>query len=115
MTNIQTLVSETIETSQRQHNTSETSKLSFIETCNDGTIARQKKIIYRTVQKFGPITSRQLSILTKQERSSVCRSLYDLLNEVNAPIKVAFIDRCPITKRKVKFYSVLNWSLQLFQ
>ena len=97
------------ETPERKHNTAETSRRSFIELTNEGRQIEQKKIIFQSIKENQPVTSRRLSILTNQERSSVCRSLYDLLNEMQPQIKVCFVAPCPITNRKVKWYSLIDW------
>ena len=111
MANIQ--ISEQSETLEKRHNTAETSRESFIALTNAGRLIDQKKAIYEAIAAHGAATSRQLSIVTQQERSSVCRSLYDLLNEINPSIQVCFIKPCPITGRKVQWYSVIEKQLRL--
>jgi hypothetical protein len=97
------------ELSEKKHNTATTSRESFVALLNEGKLIDQKRTIYEAIAAHGAVTSRKLAEITQQERSSVCRSLYDLQNEINPSIKVAFMDKCPVTLRKVKFYSVINY------
>jgi hypothetical protein len=97
-----------------KHNTAITSRESYQELLNTNKLIDQKKAIYQAISIHQPITSRRLSQITGQERSSVCRSLYDLMNEITPSIKECFIGRCPITKRNVKHYSLINWKPDLF-
>jgi hypothetical protein len=101
--------SETSETSEKRHATAATSREAYIVLCNNGRLIDQKKTVYQAIVEHQPITSRRIANVTKQERSSVCRSLYDLLNEINPSIKVCYVDKCEITQRRVKHYSTINW------
>jgi hypothetical protein len=99
---------------EKKHNTASTSRESYQVLLNTNKLIDQKKAIYQAITIHQPVTSRRLAQLTGQERSSVCRSLYDLLNEINPSIRVCFIDRCPKTKRNVKHYSLISWKPDLF-
>jgi hypothetical protein len=90
-------------------NVSETSKETFHDLLNQGKFRDEKKVIFEAVTQHGPITSRQLAKVTGRERSSICRSLYDLLGEMSPQIKEAFIEKCPITQRRVKWYTSIGW------
>jgi len=98
------------EVKEKKHNTAETSRETFIALSNEGRLIDQKKTIYQAISDYQPITSRSLANMTGHERSSVCRSLYDLLNEINPSIKVCFVDKCEITGRRVKHYSLIDWN-----
>jgi len=94
---------------EKSHNTAETSRESFIVLSNEGRLIDQKKAIYQAIADHQPVTSRGLAKITGHERTSVCRSLYDLQNEIAPAIKVAHIDKCEVTGRRVKYYSLISW------
>jgi len=91
------------------HNTADTSVESWKYINRDGTRLTEKNKLFEAIRTYGPITSRRLSVVTKCERSSVCRALYDLLNEIEPQIKVAYEAKCPVTKRTVQYYSHIDW------
>ena len=91
------------------HNTASTSRESFKKLNQSGQRQREKVIVLETIQNHQPVTSRMLSSLTGIERTSATRTLYDLLHDVQPPIKEAFISKCQITKKSVKYYTLINW------
>ena len=99
----------TPEQQERKHNTSETSRESFQLLSNEGRLIDEKKLCYEAIKQFQPVNSRQLSKLINRERTNVTRSLYDLEHEILPSIKVAFIEKCPTTNRRVKFYTLIDW------
>ena len=99
----------------KKHNTAETSIQAFQILSNEGRLIDEKKACYEAIKKFGPITSRRLSELTKKERSNVTRSIYDLQNEIQPSIKVAFKKKCPVTGKNVKWYAVIDWQPPKFE
>ncbi|MBC7588874.1 MAG: hypothetical protein H7178_11015, partial [Chitinophagaceae bacterium] len=74
-----------------------------------GKLILEKARVYNAIKEHQPVTSRNLSALTKTERTNITRSIYDLLNEITPQIKVAFIAKCKVTNRNVKHYTLIDW------
>jgi len=94
---------------QKIHNATETQKQSYTKLNNDGQRLREKALVFETLKANGPLTSRKLSELTGRERTNICRSIYDLLNEITPQVKVAYEAPCPTTGRKVQYYAPVDW------
>ncbi len=103
---------EVSNTSEKKHNTAETSVESWKAINRDGSRLTEKNKLFEAIRTHGPITSRHLSEITQTERTSVCRALYDLLNEIEPQIKIAYEAKCPVTKRTVQYYSHIDWKLE---
>src|SRR5262245_19654995 len=100
---------EILQHEEKRHNTATTSRESFRDLLQDNRLIAEKRLVYEAILTNGPITSRGISKLIERERSSVCRSIYDLEHEMKPAIKVAYIAKCPVTNKKVKWYSVIEW------
>ena len=92
------------------HNTAETSIESFIKVNNTGLRLVEKQRIFEAIKANQPVTSRKLATITGAERTSVTRSLYDLIHEISPQIKEAFTAKCPVTNRRVKYYTLIDWA-----
>lgn len=103
------------EVKEKSHNTADTSRECFTALVKEGRLIDEKKQVYECIKAHGLVTSRQLSSLLKKERGNITRSLFDLLNEINPAIKIAYKQPCPVTKRKVQWYALINWTPTLFQ
>jgi hypothetical protein len=71
-----------------------------------GQRSREKEIVLSAIRTHGALTSRALSIITKRERSSICRAVFDLLHDSPPLIRVCFTAPCPITRKRVKWYAI---------
>ena len=81
-----------------------TSIESFKQLLASGQNIREMDIVYSLLKETGqPMNSREISIKTGIERTNITRTLYDL--EDSNFVKVAKIDKCPITNRLVNFYT----------
>jgi hypothetical protein len=94
---------------EKIHNISLTSIESFVQLNKTNQRILEKTKVYEAIKSNGPVTSRKLSYLTGIERTNVCRSLYDMLREIQPAIKEAFTAKCETTGRKVKYYSVVDF------
>jgi predicted HTH transcriptional regulator len=95
--------------STKKHNTASTSREAYASVVQSGKTQREREIVYQAISNSQPITSRKLSEITKIERTNITRSLYDLLREQPVRIKEAYVDRCPVTKKRVKYYTLIIW------
>ena len=101
---------ETVRTEDPKiHNATETQKASYTKLNNDGQRLREKALVFDTLKEKGPLTSRRLSEATGKERTNITRSIYDLLNEINPQVKIAYEAKCPTTGRNVQHYAVIDW------
>jgi len=91
------------------HHTADTSIESFIKINDSGIRLIEKLRIFEAIKANQPVTSRKLATLTGTERTSVTRSLYDLIHEISPQIKEAFTAKCPVTNRRVKYYTLIDW------
>lgn len=87
-------------------NVASTSIKCYREITSEGLIISQDALILLTMtrQQF-PLNSRQLTILSGQERTSVIRSLYNLIKA--SRIQISHKGTCPITGRRVSYYSLI--------
>jgi len=87
-----------------------TSRISYKICLETGQIARETKLVYKTIKELQPCTSRMLANHLKIERSNITRCLYDLENDSKENlIIVAFRDKCKITNRLVNYYTLKDW------
>ncbi len=93
----------------RVHNATQTQRDSYTKLNNDGQRLKEKALVYDTLRQNQPLTSRGLSEKTGKERTNITRSIYDLLNEINPQVKIAFEAPCPVTRRRVQWYSLIEW------
>ena len=61
------------------------------------------------LKERGPMCGKVIARLLKMEVSSVCRTINDLKNEMVPLIRVAYIDRSPVSGKRVEFYCYINW------
>lgn len=91
---------------KENHRATNTQIESYKECLESNIISLQEQ---RVLEYLGsqetPRSSRQISTDTHIERSSITRTLYNLLNK--GKIYIAKIDKCPITGRKVQFYTLV--------
>lgn len=95
--------------STKIHNTAATSREAFASVIRSGQTQCERETVYQAITDNQPITSRRLSEVTRIERTNITRSLYDLLREQPARIRIAYVDRCPTTQKRVKYYSLIHW------
>jgi len=82
---------------------SETSRLSYRELLASGQKIRETEYVYSLLKELNrPMNSREISLRSGIERSSITRILYDLID--SDLIKVCNVGKCHITNRTVKFY-----------
>ena len=93
----------------KKHHTATTQRESFRQLNASGQRMKEKLLIYEAIKQYQPATSRMLCEITGIERTNITRSLFDLIHDTQAEIKEAFIAKCPTTKRKVKYYTLINW------
>ena len=62
--------------------------------------------VIAALNKFGSLTSRKLSTITRLERTNVTRLLKDLEDE--KIVTVQKVERCPITDRMVGWYGIIS-------
>lgn len=99
----------------QKHNTAITSLEAFKAINESGQRFREKQKVLEAIKQHQPVTSRSLSILTGIERTNITRSLFDLVHDTTPEIKEAFIAKCAVTNKKVKYYALINWpQIQLF-
>lgn len=92
---------------KKNHLTTSTQIESYKRCLESNTINLQEnRVLEYLSRQTDPQNSRQISIATHIERTSITRTLYNLLNEEK--IYIAKIDKCPITGRKVQFYRVVE-------
>lgn len=88
-----------------KHKAPYTQVSSWLEVLRQGLLNQQEsKVITYLLQTSGGRTSRQIATYTKIERTSITRTLRNLLDK--AAIYVIKIDVCPDTGKKVQFYDV---------
>lgn len=92
---------------KKKTNVTDTSKEAYKAVTKDGTIKKQTDLVLSLIQQYGPVTSRHLSYLSSKERTSVTRTLYDL--EEMGKIKFPFTAICPTTKKRVRYYTLIDW------
>src|SRR5262245_22128663 len=92
-----------------------TSRQSLKLVNESGQRLREKEVILKAIATHQPVTSRYLSDVTQIERSNITRGIADLEDDTPSLIRVAMIDKCPITRRRVKYYAVSEWpQMRLF-
>lgn len=102
-----TLFSENLPPKKR--NIAETSRKSFRSYNSSGNRAKEQLLVIAILGKHQPITSRQLSTLTKLERTNITRILFDLTNAPTPVAKIAFEKKCPVTHRLVNWYCLFDF------
>lgn len=103
------LLQEDLSEGTKKHNTSITSIESYKAIDDTGQRLQEKKIVIDAITQYQPVTSRMLSTITGIERTNITRSLYDLVHDAPSLIKEAFIDKCAVTHKRVKYYTTLEW------
>jgi predicted HTH transcriptional regulator len=83
-------------------NTAETSREAYRDLLQSGIIASQQERALQCIRAHGPLTRRELSLITKIEISALCRNIANLIQE--GKVRVAFEGPCPITSRRSKHY-----------
>jgi DNA-binding MarR family transcriptional regulator len=91
----------------KQHNTAETSRESYREAIRSGLIQKEKHVVLAHIKQHQPITARQVSYGCGIEKSNITRCLYDLVKAEH--VKVSFVEKCPITERRVGYYTLIDW------
>lgn len=100
---------------KKNHNTAITSIESFKALNESGQRLRERAKVLEILTDCQPLTSRSISNILGIERTNITRSLFDLVNETNPRVKVAYIDKCPVTNKKVKWYALKDWpQIKLF-
>ena len=98
----------------KNHNSAVTSLESFKIINETGQRIKEKGKVLDAITRNQPITSRALSKLTGIERTNITRSLFDLVHDTPPLIKEAYTDKCPVTNRRVNYYSLIDWQPTLF-
>ncbi len=83
-----------------------TSILSYRELIKNGQGVTESKRVLAYLLDKEPHTSRKLSTIFKIERTNITRTLSDLLRD--EIVEVSFIEKCPITKRPVQHYGLIE-------
>lgn len=89
----------------KRRNVADTSRKAYHEIVDEGIPQNEQKKVVKILKAIGPLTSRQLSIAAKKERTNMTRALNELIK-----IGKAFIhhkDKYSITGRTVNFYSLV--------
>jgi DNA-binding MarR family transcriptional regulator len=97
------------EDTQKRHNTAITQREAYKAINQSGQRVTEKEIVFNAIREHQPLTSRQLSRKIGIERTNITRSIEDLEEETPPKIKVAKIEKCPITGKRVKWYSLPEW------
>ena len=101
-----------VEKKRTKHKAPYTQVASWAEVLKQGLLSQQEsKVITYLLQTSGGRSSRQIAHFTKIERTSITRTLRNLLDK--AAIYVIKIDVCPDTGKKVQFYD-LSYRDRLF-
>jgi predicted transcriptional regulator len=90
-----------------RRNVADTSRECFNQIKKEGQLKKEAEIVLQLISDHQPITSRRISYLTKIERTNITRSLYDL--EAIGRIKHPVTDKCPVTNKRVRFYTLIDW------
>jgi predicted HTH transcriptional regulator len=99
----------------KKHNTAITSREAFKAVNESGQRLREKVKVLDAIRENQPVTSRMVSCITGIERTNITCSLFDLVNDGPPLVKVGYIDKCPETKKRVKWYTLIEWpQIQLF-
>ena len=99
----------------KKHQAAATSIEAFKAVTRSGQRMREKSKVLEAVSLHQPVTSRMISSITGIERSSICRSLYDLIHDSKPQVKEAYTAKCPITNKRVNWYSLVDYpQMKLF-
>ncbi len=91
----------------KKHNTAVTSIMSWHECLESGLPIKEKILVLRYLNaQTEPKTSRQIAYDLRKERTNITRTLYNLIE--SEKIEVVKIDKCKVTGKKVKHYSVVT-------
>ncbi len=91
----------------RKHRTTYTQKVSFAQFKASGKGETEKEKVLALLRQQPPLTSRQIAGILGVERTNITRTLRDLIDEGKA--RVAMLDKCPTTGKKVQHYSLPDW------
>jgi hypothetical protein len=82
-----------------------TSILSYRQLIISGLDVKESEIVFNLLKVSNrPLTSREISMKTGIERTNITRTLFDLVEDQK--VKVSKLDKCPITKKLVKYYTL---------
>lgn len=70
--------------------------------------ANEEKKILEALRLFGACSSRDLSLRLEIERTNVTRAIYNLMKKDRPMIRVGYIKQCPVTGRRVNYYTTIN-------
>lgn len=88
-----------------------TSIEAYRQLVESGQMKRKADRVYRHLDQHGPLNSRQIANQLNMERTSVTRSLYDLIETEEPAIPLIEIlekKPCKITGKKVYYYQVIR-------
>lgn len=91
---------------EKKHRTAYTSRISFKELNESGQRVKEWQKVLELLSSCTPLTSRQIAYMLEVERTNITRTLRDLLDE--GQIKVAYLDKCKTTGKKVQYYTAKN-------
>lgn len=94
---------------ERKHRTAETSIQAFIDLNRSGQRKGETVEVFRALRAIQPCTRRMLNRETGIELTNLCRVLFDIVNTQDPLAKIAFVRKCPITNKKVSWYSLIDW------
>lgn len=90
-----------------RRNVAETSIECYRQIRKEGQLKKEAEIVLQLITDQQPITSRKLMYLTRKERGNITRTLKDLENA--GKIKYPFTEKCPVTNKRVRFYTLIDW------
>jgi predicted HTH transcriptional regulator len=93
---------------EKKHNAAITRREAYKAINESGLRIREKKVVLNAIQQKQPVTSRMISRITGIERTNITRSLFDLVHDSPPLIKEAYIEKCPETGKRVKWYALSN-------
>lgn len=82
-----------------------TSYVSFYEERDKGAFHNEEQQVLFLLGKSKPMTSRQIATVMEKDRGNITRTLFNLVY-LKGKVKKAFVQPCPITKKKVTWYSL---------
>lgn len=94
---------------QKTHNTADTSIEAFQELKKTGQINRETIKAFAALEQYQPITRRALAEVTGIPVTNLCRVLHDAVGTADPLIKICFTEKCPVTKKRVQWFSLVDW------
>lgn len=96
-------VKDADEANEKKHRTAFTSRLSFMQLNESGQRVTEAAMVIELLNKYPPLSSRQISSYLQVERTNICRSLRDLQDQ--GKVKIAYLGRCEKTGKTVQYYT----------